>query len=177
MPPLLGLLCDGTSQIWSYTRWAESHKDLQYTSFLYALQTAFFFVLAASIRVSNIWLFLLMPSIGVSFFRCVFFTNVNFCYSINVRGMTIAIGNIMSLAVLWTQQYIVEAVQINQNFDVYLYAQIGLSVFVLVFLLPIPFLRIFKIDPMWLRKLDQVRIDEQKETSIEKWINFLEDKL
>ena len=92
--------------------------------------------------------------------------------------MTIAIGNIMSLAVLWTQQYIVEAVQINQNFDVYLYAQIGLSAFVLVFLLPIPFLRIFKMDPMWLRKLDQVRIDEQKETSIEKWINcFPEEKL
>ena len=70
----------------------------------------------------------------------------------------------MSLAVLWTQQYIVESVQINQNFDLYLYAQIGLGAFVLVFLLPIPFLRIFKIDPTWLQKLDQIRIDAQQVT-------------
>ena len=77
--------------------------------------------------------------------------------------MTFSISNILTLAVQWTQQYIIEEVQVKQNFDAYLYAQIGLSTFVL-FLLPIPCLRIFKIGPLWFHKLDQIRVDEKQAT-------------
>ena len=157
----MGVFCDATAKLWSRTRWRDNHEDLQYTTFLFLLQAIFFYLLAASIRVSNVWFFLLMPSIGASFFKCVFYTNINYCYSINVRGMTIAMSNILTLSILWTQQYIIEAVQVNQDFDAYLYAQIGLSTFVFLLLLPIPFLRIFGLDPIWLRKLDQIRIDEK----------------
>ena len=147
-------------------RWAENHKDLQYTSLLFLLQVLFFFILAVSIRFSNVWLYLMMPSIGNSFFKCVFFTNINFCYSINIRGMVIALSTVLTLSILWTQQYIVEAVHVYQDFTVYLYAQIGLGTFVCLLLLPIPFLRILDLDPVWFRKLDQIRIDE-KDTGID----------
>ena len=157
----MSFICDATLKLWSYTRWAENHKDLQYTTLLFLLQVIFFYLLAASIRMTDVWFFLMMPSIGATFFKCVFYTNVNFCYSINVRGMTIAISNVLTLAILWTQQYIIEAVQVKQNFDIYLYAQIGLSTFVFIFLLPIPFLRILGLDPTWFQNLDRIRIDEK----------------
>ena len=162
----MGLICDVTSKLWSKTKWAESHEDLQYTSLLCVLQTICLYLVAASIRVTNIWFFLLMPSIGESFMKSVFFTNVNFCYSINVRGMTFSISNILTLAVQWTQQYIIEEVQVNQNFDIYLYAQIGLATLILL-LLPISFLRIFSVGPPCFHRLDQIRIDEKEATSID----------
>ena len=80
--------------------------------------------------------------------------------------MAFSIGSILILAVLWSQQYIIEEVQLNQNFDAYLYAQIGLSTFIL-FLLPIPFLRIFQIGPKFFHKLDQIRIDQKAATSMD----------
>ena len=80
--------------------------------------------------------------------------------------MAFSIGSVLILAVLWSQQYIIEEVQLNQNFDAYLYAQIGLSTFIL-FLLPIPFLRIFQIGPKCFHKLDQIRIDQKAATSMD----------
>ena len=80
--------------------------------------------------------------------------------------MTIAIGNVLTMTVLWTQQYIIEAVQINQDFKIYLYTQIGLSIFAFLLLLPIPFMRIFDVEPIWLRKLDQIRVDEKENGNI-----------
>ena len=162
----MGLACDATSKLWSKTRWAEDHKDLQYTSLLCVLQAICLYLLAASIRVTDIWFFLLMPSFGESFMKSVFFTNVNFCYSINVRGMTFSISNILTLAVQWTQQYIIEEVQVNQNFNAYLYSQIALATLVLL-LLPIPFQRIFGVGPSCFHNLDQIRIDEKLATSID----------
>ena len=60
----------------------------------------------------------------------------------------------------------VKEVQVNQNFNAYLYAQIALATLVLL-LLPISFQRIFGVGPSCFHKLDQIRIDEKQATSMD----------
>ena len=134
------------------------HEDLQYSTLAYALQAIMFFVLAGSIRMENVWLFLLMPSLLISFMQSVFFTNLNFCYPVNVRGMFSAISNTMSLTVLWSQRYIIKAVQLDGSTDVYFYSQLGLGV-AMVLLSSIVYLRILSLDPPIFRELDKTRVD------------------
>ena len=79
--------------------------------------------------------------------------------------MAIAISNIVSLGILWTQQFIVEQVQVNENLETYIYAQIGLGTLVLLFLLPFHFFPIFGLETGCLQKLDRVRVEERDVTS------------
>ena len=146
IPPLFGILMDTTSKLWNYTRYKGCHTDLQYSSFLSILQTAGFFLLAGSIYSPNVWFFLMMPSIMASFMKCVFFTNVNYCYPVQVRGMFITFSSLLSLCVLWTQRYIVEGVQNHNDLRVYFYSQLGLGIFML-FLTPVVFMRIMNCEP------------------------------
>ena len=146
IPPLFGVLMNTTSKLWNYTRYKGSHTDLQYSSFLFILQAAGFFLLAGSIYASNVWFFLMMPSIMASFMKCVFFTNINYCYPVQVRGMFITFSSVLSLSVLWTQGYIVKAVQNHNNLHVYFYSQLGLGIFMLL-MMPIIFMRISRIEP------------------------------
>ena len=92
IPLVLGFLMNNTVKLWNLTRYKGVHEDLQYSSLAYALQAVSFFVLAGSIFMKNVWLFLLMPSLLMSFMQSVFLTNLNFCYPVNVRGMFSALS-------------------------------------------------------------------------------------
>ena len=137
---------DSTSRLWRFTRFDGKHTDLQYTFVLFILQSVFFFLLTGSIYTHNIWFFLIMPSMMESFMKCVFFTNVNYCYPVQVRGMFITFSSVLSLCVLWTQRYIVEGVQNHNDLRVYFYSQLGLGIFML-FLTPVVFMRIMNCEP------------------------------
>ena len=90
--------------------------------------------------------------------QSVFYTNLNFCYPVNVRGMFSAISNTLSLTVLWSQRFIISAVQLNATVDIYFYSQLGMGV-CMVLLSSIVFLRIMSLDPAIFRTLDQTRVD------------------
>ena len=90
--------------------------------------------------------------------KCVFFTNINCCYPVNVRGMFMALSSLVSLAVLWTQSYIVACIQIEDDISVYFHSQLAIAVFVLL-LSPVIYLRIMSLDPKAFRRLDQSRVN------------------
>ena len=148
---------ESTSKFWHFTSYKNSHTDLQYSTVLFAMQTVFLFLVAVAIKTPSVWFFLIMPPILDTFMKCVYYTNINFCYPVQVRAMFMAISYGPTLCILWTQEYIVEAVQARNNFDVYFYSQLGVAVLALL-LTPVIFMRIMRIDSHWLRRLDQPRL-------------------
>ena len=137
---------DSTSRLWRFTRFDGKHTDLQYTFVLFILQSVFFFLLTGSIYTNNIWFFLIMPSMMESFMKCVFFTNINYCYPNQVRSMFMAFSTLLSFFIVWTQRYIVKSVQEDQDLEIYFYSQLALSIIVL-FLSLIVIIRVFDCEP------------------------------
>ena len=74
------------------------------------------------------------------------FTNVNYCYPVQVRGMFITFSSMLSLCVLWTKRYIVEGVQNHTDLRVNFYSQLDLGIFMLQ-LTPVVFLQIMNCEP------------------------------
>ena len=98
-----------------------------------------------------------------SFMKCVFFTNINFCYPVNVRSTLMAFSSLVSLSLLWSQSYIVACIQLEDSIAVYFYSQLAIGIFVLI-LTPVIFLRIVSLDPGVIRQLDQIRVDANSAT-------------
>ena len=147
---------DLTSRLWRYTRFDGKHTDLQYSFFVFILQSVFFFLLTGSIYTTNIWFFLIMPSFMASFMKCVFFTNINYCYPVQVRSMFMALSNLLSFTILWTQRYIVKSVQEDKDLKVYFYSQLGISILVLI-LTAIILMRIIGCEPVKWSKFETFR--------------------
>ena len=158
IPPLLGILMNFSSKLWNYTRYKDSHADLQYSLLVFTLQNAWFFIVAGSLYISNVWLFLMTPPIVSSFMNCVFFTNINFCYPVQVRAMFMAFSNLLSLSILWTQTFIIDGVQLRNDLDPYFYSQLALGIFAVI-LTPVIFMRVFGREPGSLQRLDQDRVN------------------
>ena len=161
IPPLLGILMNFSSKLWYFTRYKDSHADLQYSLLVFTLQNVWFFVVAGSLYVSNVWLFLMTPPIVSSFMNCVFFTNINFCYPVQVRAMFMAFSSLLSLSILWTQTFIIKSAQLRSDFGPYFYSQLALGIFPVI-LTPIVFMRVLGREPGIFQRLDQDRVNAIK---------------
>ena len=158
IPPLLGILMNFSSKLWNYTRYKDNHADLQYSLLVFTLQNVWFFIVAGSLYISNVWLFLMTPPIVSSFMNCVFFTNINFCYPVQVRAMFMAFSNLLSLSILWTQTFVIDGVQLRSDLGPYFYSQLALGIFAVI-LTPVIFMRVLGREPGLLQRLDQDRVN------------------